>query len=151
VEQSTLSASSASLSTAMADIVVGLSASLAGSLWHTCAICLEEMLERELMTHPLCGCMLCQPCLEMTKNHHGGSTFICPVCLKAVDADAGFVCMSVGSQEREIRYCDCTCMVGVVFLVLFPLCFVVCLSLSLSLYSVYLCIYVLTCMSNMLF
>jgi ubiquitin carboxyl-terminal hydrolase 4/11/15 len=103
VEQSTLSASSASLSTAMADIVVGLSASLAGSLWHTCAICLEEMLERELMTHPLCGCMLCQPCLEMTKNHHGGSTFICPVCLKAVDADAGFVCMSVGSQEREIR------------------------------------------------
>ncbi|XP_062521471.1 uncharacterized protein LOC134196378 isoform X2 [Corticium candelabrum] len=96
--------SSASLLAMTAGDISGLSTSLAGSLWHTCAICLEEMMERELMTHPSCGCLLCQPCLEMTKSHHGGNTFVCPVCLKDVPADSGFVCLSAGIQEEEIRH-----------------------------------------------
>lgn len=35
------------------------------STWQSCAICLEEMLDAELMSHPSCGCVLCQGCIEV--------------------------------------------------------------------------------------
>ena len=33
--------------------------------WHTCAVCLEEKEDVELMAHPKCNGMLCRPCLKV--------------------------------------------------------------------------------------
>ena len=33
--------------------------------WKSCAICLEEMADSDLMVHTACGGTLCQSCLEV--------------------------------------------------------------------------------------
>ena len=33
--------------------------------WHTCAVCLDEKEDVELMIHPKCNGMLCKPCLKV--------------------------------------------------------------------------------------
>lgn len=37
--------------------------------WHTCGICLEEMVDSDLLTHLSCGVLLCSECLESSKQH----------------------------------------------------------------------------------
>ena len=37
--------------------------------WHSCAICLEEMVDSELLTHTPCGALLCATCLESSQQH----------------------------------------------------------------------------------
>ncbi len=37
--------------------------------WHTCGVCLEEMVDTDLLTHSLCGALLCGECLESSKQH----------------------------------------------------------------------------------
>lgn len=37
--------------------------------WHSCNICLEEMVDSELLTHAQCGGTLCSSCLEASKAH----------------------------------------------------------------------------------
>ena len=36
--------------------------------WRSCAICLEEMADCELMVHPPCDGTLCQSCLEVGRK-----------------------------------------------------------------------------------
>ena len=36
-----------------------------GDQWKSCAICLEEMVDKELMVHTTCGGTLCHTCLEV--------------------------------------------------------------------------------------
>ena len=38
--------------------------------WHSCAICLEEMVDSELMTHGTCGAVLCPSCLQSSVDHY---------------------------------------------------------------------------------
>ena len=49
--------------------------------WHTCAICLEEMEDEDLLTHTDCGAILCSSCLQAAQQHSGktNSSFPCPV------------------------------------------------------------------------
>ena len=52
--------------------------------WHSCAICLEEMVDEELVTHAVCGAILCSVCLQAAQQHAGGTSdgnISCPVCL----------------------------------------------------------------------
>ena len=37
--------------------------------WHTCGVCLEEMVDNDLLTHTVCGALLCGECLESSKQH----------------------------------------------------------------------------------
>ena len=41
--------------------------------WKSCAICLEEMADSDLMVHTACGGTLCQSCLEV---HEAKAVFI---------------------------------------------------------------------------
>ena len=38
--------------------------------WHSCAICLEEMVDSELVTHAACGAVLCPSCLQASVEHY---------------------------------------------------------------------------------
>ena len=38
--------------------------------WHSCAICLEEMVDSELVTHASCGAVLCPSCLQSSVDHY---------------------------------------------------------------------------------
>ena len=38
--------------------------------WHSCAICLEEMVDSELVTHASCGAILCPSCLQSSVDHY---------------------------------------------------------------------------------
>lgn len=50
------------------------------SKWHSCAICLEEMMDTELLTHLKCGTLICHSCLEASRQHCSSSDGnSCPV------------------------------------------------------------------------
>ena len=38
--------------------------------WHSCAICLEEMVDSDLVTHASCGAVLCPTCLQSSVDHY---------------------------------------------------------------------------------
>ncbi|XP_013415343.1 uncharacterized protein LOC106177185 [Lingula anatina] len=72
--------------------------------WKTCAICLEEMVDSELLVHLSCGGTLCQPCLEMSFKHYGEAALNCPVCSCAVKPAEDFVVLSsVGDGGPNVR------------------------------------------------
>lgn len=49
--------------------------------WHSCAICLEEMVDTELVTHGSCGAILCSSCLQSSVDHYQKDGLVpCPVC-----------------------------------------------------------------------
>ena len=61
--------------------------------WHSCAICLEEMVDEELLTHASCGAVLCSTCLHAAQQHGGGGgqgdtsgtgSFSCPVGIDSI-------------------------------------------------------------------
>ena len=50
--------------------------------WRSCAICLEELVDSELLTHRPCGAVLCGGCLKASTQHYGsagGDLIPCPV------------------------------------------------------------------------
>ena len=49
--------------------------------WRTCSVCLEEMLDTDLLVHPECGGVLCSPCLQSSIEHfsNSNSQMPCPV------------------------------------------------------------------------
>ncbi|XP_078693805.1 ubiquitin carboxyl-terminal hydrolase 4-like [Branchiostoma floridae x Branchiostoma belcheri] len=61
------------------------------STWRSCAVCLEEMADNQLLSHdPGCGCCLCDNCMELTSKHYLSSGFQCPVCCISVDPSLVF-------------------------------------------------------------
>lgn len=38
--------------------------------WHSCAICLEEMVDSDLVTHTSCGAILCRTCLQSSVDYY---------------------------------------------------------------------------------
>ncbi|XP_064615104.1 uncharacterized protein LOC135479234 [Liolophura sinensis] len=67
--------------------------------WRSCAICLEEMVDSDLMVHPSCEGTLCQSCLEMSFKHYGDVAFTCPVCSIPVNPVEGF--LPLGGQSNR--------------------------------------------------
>ena len=52
--------------------------------WHSCNICLEEMVDSDLLSHAQCGGTLCSNCLQSSKSHQessGQKRITCPVSL----------------------------------------------------------------------
>ncbi|XP_071085710.1 uncharacterized protein [Haliotis cracherodii] len=49
--------------------------------WRTCAICLEELSDNDLLTHESCSGTFCQNCLEMSAKHTTEAGYCCPICL----------------------------------------------------------------------
>ncbi len=50
--------------------------------WHSCNICLEEMVDSDLLTHAQCGGTLCSNCLQASKAHQESidqKRITCPV------------------------------------------------------------------------
>ena len=49
--------------------------------WHSCSICLEEMVDSDLLTHKECGAIVCPSCLQASAEHYnqGQSLVPCPV------------------------------------------------------------------------
>ena len=49
--------------------------------WHSCSICLEEMVDSDLLTHRECGAIVCPSCLQASAEHYnqGQSLVPCPV------------------------------------------------------------------------
>lgn len=48
--------------------------------WHSCAICLEEMVDSGLVTHGSCGAVLCPSCLQSSVHHYQKDGLVpCPV------------------------------------------------------------------------
>ncbi len=49
--------------------------------WHSCSICLEEMVDVDLLTHRECGAIVCPSCLQASTEHYSkdGEFLPCPV------------------------------------------------------------------------
>ncbi|XP_074658140.1 uncharacterized protein LOC141911078 [Tubulanus polymorphus] len=73
------------------------------SQWSSCAICLEEMVDSELMIHVECGGMLCHSCLQMSVKHYGDSAYVCPVCSMNVNPAEDFVQFSSNKAALKTR------------------------------------------------
>lgn len=52
--------------------------------WRSCCICLEEMLDSDLLTHPACGAVLCSSCLESSVQHSSQQAHKIPCPVRAV-------------------------------------------------------------------
>ncbi|KAL4220399.1 hypothetical protein ACF0H5_020802 [Mactra antiquata] len=68
--------------------------------WKSCAICLEEMPENELMVHTTCGGTFCSACLEMSAQHYRDSTYCCPVCSTPADMTEDFVPLTNAANHK---------------------------------------------------
>ena len=49
--------------------------------WHSCSICLEEMVDSDLLTHKECGAIVCPSCLQASSEHYNQAQSLvpCPV------------------------------------------------------------------------
>ncbi|XP_060563372.1 LOW QUALITY PROTEIN: uncharacterized protein LOC132722815 [Ruditapes philippinarum] len=68
--------------------------------WKSCAICLEEMPENELMVHTTCGGTFCSACLEMSAQHYRDSVYCCPVCSTPADMTEDFVPLTNAANHK---------------------------------------------------
>ncbi|KAK3576537.1 hypothetical protein CHS0354_018043 [Potamilus streckersoni] len=59
--------------------------------WRSCAICLEELTDNELMVHMACGGTFCPTCLELSVQHNRESAYCCPVCFSPAVMTEDFV------------------------------------------------------------
>lgn len=70
--------------------------------WKSCAICLEELEDSELLCHTVCGGTFCQSCLEMSIKHYGEDSYVCPVCSSSATLTADF-CPIGSSSTQNLR------------------------------------------------
>ena len=65
--------------------------------WHACSICLEEMVDSDLLTHKDCGAIVCPTCLKSSVEHYGKEEGLvpCPVRRERVERERE------GERERE--------------------------------------------------
>lgn len=68
--------------------------------WHMCVICLEEMVDSDLLTHTTCGATICAVCLEASRRHSGNEETAhmpCPV-------------STIYNDHWYISVCVCVCV-----------------------------------------
>ncbi|KAI8770642.1 CAunnamed protein product [Biomphalaria glabrata] len=69
--------------------------------WRPCAICLEDLLDTDLLTHVSCDGVFCQPCLEMSVKHAADvSAFCCPICLHPANSFEDFVPLATATATK---------------------------------------------------
>lgn len=71
--------------------------------WQTCAICLEEKADNELRTHPPCGGLLCYVCVQVSCEHYGRGSLLCPVCNAFLMTGQEFVPLSPDDPRTKDR------------------------------------------------
>ena len=72
--------------------------------WHSCAICLEEMVDTDLLTHKECGAVLCAVCLLASSEHSTqGDHIPCPICTRMVKPSEAFVPLATPSKDVVVR------------------------------------------------
>ena len=71
--------------------------------WHSCVICLEEMVDSDLLTHSVCGAMICPSCLQASRTHSATDNGLmpCPVSI-------GISC--VITHLLSLCLCLCFCL-----------------------------------------
>lgn len=75
-------------------------ASKAADNWKSCAICLEELTDNELMVHTTCAGTFCSSCLEMSAQHYSESSFCCPVCSTPAVMTEDFVPLESAANHK---------------------------------------------------
>ena len=72
--------------------------------YHTCAICLEDIQDTDLMVHPACGCTLCETCLSLNCSRvtESGDT-PCPVCSEAITTESFIPYPQLQSYRPETK------------------------------------------------
>ncbi|XP_005090139.1 uncharacterized protein LOC101853362 [Aplysia californica] len=69
--------------------------------WRSCAICLEDLLDTELLTHIACSGVFCHNCLQMSVKHTADvATFCCPICLQPANVCEDFVPLASASTAK---------------------------------------------------
>ncbi|XP_052272033.1 uncharacterized protein LOC127872721 isoform X1 [Dreissena polymorpha] len=68
--------------------------------WKSCAICLEELPEMDLMVHTTCSGTFCSTCLEMSVQHYSESAFCCPVCSTPAEITEDFVPLASAANHK---------------------------------------------------
>lgn len=68
LQMSKLEGGGASAAVGADDAFLSCDDAVAQNQWRTCAICLEEMVDNDLLVHPSCGGILCHSCLEVCKK-----------------------------------------------------------------------------------
>ncbi|KAL5476211.1 hypothetical protein EMCRGX_G026127 [Ephydatia muelleri] len=73
--------------------------------WHSCGICLEEMVDTDLLIHRECGAVLCAVCLIASSQHsaQGGDHILCPICTMLVKPSEAFVPLATPSKDVVVR------------------------------------------------
>ncbi|XP_067669048.1 uncharacterized protein [Haliotis asinina] len=72
--------------------------------WRTCAICLEELSDNDLLTHESCSGTFCQNCLEMSAKHTTEAGYCCPICLMPANMMEDFSpLVSANCQKPKLR------------------------------------------------
>ncbi|XP_072034275.1 LOW QUALITY PROTEIN: uncharacterized protein [Amphiura filiformis] len=73
------------------------------SQWQSCAICLEDFPEHNLLTHKSCGGMLCHACIERAVKHYGDQPVDCPVCRQEINPTEDYVAMITAAVVRPAK------------------------------------------------
>ena len=76
--------------------------------WHSCSICLEEMVDSELVSHGECGGVVCPGCLQSSVEHYCSKEtglMPCPLCARHVRPGEAFTPLATtSSDDTVIRY-----------------------------------------------
>jgi ubiquitin C-terminal hydrolase len=72
--------------------------------WHSCAICLEEMIDSDLVTHATCGAVLCPSCLQSSVDHYQKEEGLvpCPICSAVVKSSEAFTPLAQQSESSNL-------------------------------------------------
>lgn len=75
-----------------------------------CCICMEDLPGSELRQHNACDCVMCNPCLERTVEHHindarfASGHIQCPGCRQETDPETEFVTLDlIGKSKPKLR------------------------------------------------
>ncbi|XP_060069441.1 uncharacterized protein LOC132549520 [Ylistrum balloti] len=71
--------------------------------WRSCAICLEDLMDIELMVHQQCGGTFCQTCLEMSVRHYGEDSYTCPVCSAPAVLTEDFTSLGADNSDQPVK------------------------------------------------
>lgn len=71
--------------------------------WKSCAICLEDLMDIELMVHQQCGGTFCQTCLEMSVRHYGEDSYTCPVCSAPAVLTEDFISLGADNSDQPVK------------------------------------------------
>jgi len=72
--------------------------------WHSCSICLEEMVDCDLLTHKECGAIVCPSCLQASSEHYNQEQSLvpCPICSTLVKPSEAFTPLATQDNSQTV-------------------------------------------------